>query len=63
MIKYFCDICNKEVEQETDLDTIKICGLVKENSRIVTVYYQTCSTCRTNINDHILKIQKEERNE
>ena len=55
MIKYFCDICGKEVPTEYRLKTI---SLVTEGEHV----YHACETCRNNILKCINKLQEESKN-
>ena len=58
MVKYFCDICGKEVRKEDCLDTIKI--IIDGPYNII--YYSTCDNCRIKLNEHILKMKEELEN-
>lgn len=61
MIKYFCDICGKEVSSDSKLAAIKILD-IPAGPYVSGIQYQACISCRTNINNHILKIQEESKN-
>lgn len=58
MVKFFCDICDKEVDSEYSLEPIKIKttdnvgGIIKENK------YCACEWCRNKINHYILGIKE-----
>ena len=58
MVKYFCDICGKEVRKEDCLDTIKIVM----DSPYNIIYYSACFDCRINLKEHILKMTEEHKN-
>lgn len=58
MVKYFCDICGKEVRCGYNLDAVKI--IIESPYNII--YYSACGNCRKNLNEHILKIQEESKN-
>lgn len=53
MIKYFCDICDKEVLTEYHLKTVRF---FTEGEHI----YHACETCRNNILKYINELKKEE---
>lgn len=61
MVKYFCDICGKEVDSGYSLESIKIKttdnlgGIIKENK------YCACEWCRNKINHYILGIKDESK--
>lgn len=61
MVKFFCDICDKEVDSEYSLEPIKIKttdnvgGIIKENK------YCACEWCRNKINHYILGIKAESK--
>ena len=60
MVKYFCDICGKEVQKEDCLDTIKI--NTDNFHSYHNVYYSACESCRINISNYILKMKEESKN-
>ena len=58
MIKYFCDICGKEVQREDYLVPIKIII----DSPCNVIYYSACYSCRISLNEHIRKIKEKLKN-
>ena len=64
MVKFFCDICGKEVDSESRLEPIKIKTTDNLRAIIKETRYSACGLCRNNINHYILlKIKEEHKNE
>jgi hypothetical protein len=59
MVKYFCDICGKEVQRVDNLDIIKIST---DYHSYNDIYYSACVDCRIKLNEYILKIREENKN-
>ena len=62
MIKYFCDICGKQVDGDFSLEPVKIWAL-PDGANMFNFSYQACYQCRDKLNKYILEIQDKAKKE
>lgn len=65
MIKYtcFCDCCNKELFDISDLYECRMPFIDLENKTIKLIKYELCSSCLNSLNNYINSYMKERKDE